>query len=165
MSCEVQLSSAFEAKVNEAISHYPVSKRSASLPLLHLWQEEFGYVSNQAVEWIAAKLELQPIQIYELVSFYPMFREKPAGKIQFKVCRTLSCALGGGYELFEHLKKTCKVEGDGHHGPAVSADGKYSVEFVECLASCGTAPVLMVNEDFHENVTHEQADALVKKYG
>lgn len=165
MSCEVKISPAFEAKVNEVITHYPVSKRSASLPLLHLWQEEYGYVSNQAVEWIAAKLDLQPINVYELVTFYPMFRQQPAGKIQFKVCRTLSCALAGGYELFDHLKKTCKIEGDGHHGPAVSADGKYSIEFVECLASCGTGPVLMVNEEFYENVSHAQADALVKKHG
>ncbi|MES2310090.1 MAG: NAD(P)H-dependent oxidoreductase subunit E [Verrucomicrobiota bacterium] len=165
MSCEVKISKEFEAKVDEVITHYPVSKRSASLPLLHLWQEQFGYVSNQAVEWIAAKLDLQPINVYELVTFYPMFRQHPAGKIQFKVCRTLSCALAGGYELFDHLKTNCKIEGDGHHGPAVSADGKYSIEFVECLASCGTGPVLMVNEDFYENVSNDKANELVKKYG
>ena len=68
------------AKIDEAISHYPVSKRSASLPLLHLWQEHFGFIRDEAITWIAAKLELQPINILELVTFYPMFRREPAGK-------------------------------------------------------------------------------------
>ena len=165
MSCEFKISQEFVKKVDETITHYPVSKRSASLPLLHLWQEEFGYVSNQGVEWIASKLDLQPINVFELVTFYPMFRDKPAGKIQFRVCRTLSCALAGGYELFDHLKKNCQIEGDGHHGPAVSPDVKYSIEFVECLASCGSGPVLMINDDFHENVSNDKANELVKKYG
>src|SRR6185295_12715594 len=97
------------AKIDEVITHYPVSKRSASLPLLHLWQEKFGHISPQGIEWIAAKLELQPINILELVTFYPMFRQHPAGKIQIKVCRTLSCALGGGYELRDYFAKKCKV--------------------------------------------------------
>src|SRR5215210_3370533 len=83
-----------EAECDELISHYPV-KRSASLMLLHALQEHFGYIQKEAMEWIAAKLELQPINIYELVTFYPMFRQNPAGKYQFKVCRTLSCALAG----------------------------------------------------------------------
>ncbi len=87
----------FEAKADELITHYPVSKRSASLPLLHHWQEAFGYVSPAGIEWIAARLGLQPINVLELVTFYPMFREHPIGKIQIKVCRTLSCALAGSY--------------------------------------------------------------------
>jgi NADH-quinone oxidoreductase subunit E len=155
---------AFEAQCDELITHYPVSKRSASLPLLHLWQETHGFVSEFGIQWIAQKLGLQPIHILELVTFYPMFRQHPAGKIQFKVCRTLSCALGGGYALCDYLKKKCGTGEPDEHGLAVSADGKYSVEFVECLASCGTAPVLMVNEDFYEGVTHAKADELVRKY-
>jgi NADH-quinone oxidoreductase subunit E len=154
----------FEKKLDEVITHYPVSKRSASLPLLHLWQEQYGFISDFAIEWIAQKLGLQPINILELVTFYPMFRQHPAGKIQFKVCRTLSCALGGGYELCAYLKQKCQVGEPDEHGLAVSPDGKYSVEFVECLASCGTAPVMMVNEDFYEGVTNAQADELLKKY-
>ena len=81
------------AKVEEAITHYPVSKRSASLPLLHLFQEHFGYIADESITWIAAKLELQPINVLELVTFYPMFRRQPAGAKHFRVCRTLSCAL------------------------------------------------------------------------
>jgi NADH-quinone oxidoreductase subunit E len=161
---QVEISRDFENEIDEVITHYPVSKRSASLPLLHLWQEKFGYISPQGIEWIAAKLELQPINILELVTFYPMFRQHPAGKIQVKVCRTLSCALGGGYELCEYFRKKCKVGESDAHGLAMSEDGKYSVEFVECLAACGTAPVIMINDDFYENVTHAAADELLGKY-
>src|SRR5437899_12816871 len=89
------------ATIDEAISHYPVSKRSASLPLLHLWQEHFGYISDDGVRWIAEKLELQPINILELVTFYPMFRRSPAGSKHIRVCRTLSCSMAGSYQLRE----------------------------------------------------------------
>ncbi|MDB6131224.1 MAG: NAD(P)H-dependent oxidoreductase subunit [Verrucomicrobiales bacterium] len=150
---------ALEAELNELVTHYPV-KRSASLMFLHAIQEHFGYVSREAMEWIAARLELQPINVYELVTFYPMFRQEPAGKYQIKVCRTLSCALGGSQKLHEHF---CKKLGlDGHaHGLQTTEDGKFSVEFVECLASCGTAPVMMCNEDFHEGVSNEKADTIL----
>src|SRR5215470_13719442 len=93
------------AEMDELISHYP-KKRSASLMLLHAVQEHFGYISRQAVEWIAAKLELQPINIYELVTFYPMLQQRPVGKFHLRVCRTLSCALGGSQKLYGHLAET-----------------------------------------------------------
>ena len=89
---------------------------------------------------------------------------KPAGKIQIKVCRTLSCALGGGYALCDYFRDKCKVGEPDAHGLAISEDGKYSVEFVECLAACGTAPVMMINDDFFENITHQGADDLLAKY-
>ena len=148
-----------EAELNELVTHYP-QKRSASLMFLHAIQEHFGFISKEAVEWVATKLELQPINVYELVTFYPMFRQQPAGKYQIKVCRTLSCALGGSYKLHEHF---CEKLGlDPHaHGVQTTKDGKFSVEFVECLASCGTAPVMMCNEDFYEGVSNEKADEIV----
>jgi len=158
------LPNGFETQADELITHYPVSKRSASLPLLHHWQETFGYISPEGIEWIAAKLELQPINILELVTFYPMFRQHPAGKIQIKVCRTLSCALGGGYALCDYFRDKCKAGEPDAHGLALSPDGKYSVEFVECLAACGTAPVIMINDDFYEDVTRQRADELLLKY-
>src|SRR6266498_206953 len=103
------------------------------------------------------KLGLQPINILELVTFYPMFRQQPAGKTHIRVCRTLSCAMAGGFELMENLCAALEIQrppdGDGIHDPiAVSADGNYSVEFVECLASCGTAPVCMIGEQLHEQL-------------
>jgi len=140
-----------EAEIDELITHYP-KKRSASLMLLHAFQDQFGYISRQAVEWIAAKLELQPINIYELVTFYPMFHQKPVGKCHLRCCRTLSCALGGSYKLHEHLCEMLGLDSEAH-GAQTTSDGKYTVEFVECLASCGTAPVMMCNEAFHEGVT------------
>src|SRR6266567_1436059 len=92
-------------KIDEAITHYPVSKRSTSLPLLHLWQEHFGFISDEAITWIATKLELAPINILELVTFYPMFRRVPAGKRHIRVCRTLSCAMAGSYALRDEVAK------------------------------------------------------------
>lgn len=148
-----------EAEVNELVSHYP-QKRAASLMVLHAIQDKFGWISQEAVEWTAKKLELQPINVYELVTFYPMLRQEPLGKFQIKICRTLSCALGGAYELREHL---CQRLGlDAHaHGPQTTKDGKFTIEFVECLASCGTPPVMMCNDAFYEKVTNQVADQIV----
>ena len=150
-----------EAGLNELLTHYP-QKRSASLMFLHAIQEHFGYISREAMEWIAARLDLQPINIYELVTFYPMFRQEPPGKNQIKICRTLSCALGGSYKLHEFY---CQKLGlDRHlHGPQTTNDGKFTVEFVECLASCGTAPVMMCNDTFHEGVTEPKAEEILGK--
>ena len=158
---EFSVPPALEAEIDEIITHYPKDKkRSASLMLLHAIQERFGYISRQAVEWIARKLELQPINVYELVTFYPMLHQRPVGKYHLRVCRTLSCALGGSYKLHEHLCHKLGLDADGH-GPQTTKDGKYTVEFVECLASCGTAPVMMCNEAFHEGVSETRADEIV----
>src|SRR5438270_3024343 len=153
--------------MDDAIARYPADrKRSAAMPLLHLWQEEFGFISDEGVRWIAAKLELQPINILELVTFYPMFRQTPAGKTHIRICRTLSCAMAGSYQIME---RTCAAAGivrerddNGVHTPiSASADGKYSIEFVECLASCGSAPVCMLEDELVENVQPETAAALL----
>jgi len=144
-------------KIDEVIPHYPV-KRSAALPLLHLIQEELGYIAPETVEWIAAKLELQPINIQELVTFYPMFRQKPIGRRHVKVCRTLSCALMGAYRTCSAFEQHFNVKrGD------VSPDGEVTIEFVECLASCGTAPVVMIDEQLHEKVDAGKALELAVK--
>ena len=152
-----------EAEIDELITHYP-KKRSASLMLLHAVQEHFGYISQQAVRWIAAKLNLQPINIYELVTFYPMLQQRPVGKYHLRVCRTLPCALGGSHKLHEHICKRLGLDPD-VHGPQTTADGNHTVEFVECLASCGTAPVMMCNDGFHEGVSESKADELLRRIG
>src|SRR6266851_497565 len=157
--------------MDEAIGHYPPDeKRSAALPLLHLWQEHFDFINDDAVTWIATKLGLQPINILELVTFYPMLREKRAGKTHIRVCRTLSCAMAGSYQVMENLCAAAGIQrktvgdsaGAGHTPISVSADGNYSIEFVECLASCGTAPVCMVNDGLHENVSPDSATNLLQ---
>ena len=156
--------------IDEAISHYPVSKRSASLPLLHLFKEHFGFISDEAVAWIAQKLELQPINVLELVTFYPMFRRGPAGKHHIRVCRTLSCAMAGAQELKDKFCQAtgmpCDNHGSGEHGDpiTVSPGAKFSIEFVECLASCGTGPVCMVDDDFYEGVTLDEVPKILSKY-
>ena len=141
-------------RIDEVITHYPV-KRSAVLPLLHLIQEDVGYISDGTIEWIAEKLELEPINVYEVVTFYPMFRRKPIGRRHIKVCRTLSCALMGAYKTCETFEKEFDTTLN-----SISPDGEVTVEFVECLASCGTAPVVMIDETLHENVDEKRAREL-----
>lgn len=156
-----------EKRMDEAISHYPVSKRSAVLPLLHLVQEHFRFINDEAVTWVAAKLGLEPIQVLEVVTFYPGFRQSAPGKFHIRVCRTLSCAMAGSYELMDALCKTANIDRshtDHHHPIAVSPDGKYSIEFAECLASCGFGPVCMVEDDFHERVDPAKVGELLAKY-
>lgn len=147
------------SEADERISHYPQSKRSAVLPLLHIVQHKFGFISSEAIDWVASKLDLEPIKVLEVVTFYPGFRQYAPGKYHIRVCRTLSCALGGSAELMDGLCKEFAIDrtsADPHHHPiSVSPCGKYSVEFAECLASCGTAPVCLVNDDFYEAVDVE----------
>ena len=144
-----------QTALDEVIAHYP-QPRSAVLMVLHALQAHFGSISREAMEWTAARLNLQPIHVYELVTFYPMFRQQPAGKYHLKVCRTLSCALAGSHHLHEHLCQKLNLD-PSCHGPQTTADGLFTLEAVECLASCGTGPVMMVNDDFYERVTLERA--------
>jgi NADH-quinone oxidoreductase subunit E len=141
-------------RIDEVITHYPV-KRSATLPLLHLIQEDVGHISDEAIAWIAQKLALQPINVLEVVTFYPMFRRAPIGRRHIKVCRTLSCALSGGYKTCDTFEKEFST-----HRGEISPDGEVTVEFVECLASCGTAPVVMIDEILHEKVDVTKAKQL-----
>jgi NADH:ubiquinone oxidoreductase subunit E len=95
----IQIPAELEQRMDAAVAHYPTEhRRSAAMPLLHLWQEHFGFISGEGIFWIAEKLGLQPINILEVVTFYPMFRQHPAGKKHIRICRTLSCAMAGGLE-------------------------------------------------------------------
>ena len=164
-----EVTAELEAEADKRIAQFPEDqKRSAVLPLLHAVQHRHGYISAESIEWVAGKLELEPIKVCEVVTFYPGLRQSAPGKFHVRVCRTLSCAMGGSYELMEKL---CELTGidrakmDSHHHPiAVSPCGNYSVEFAECLASCGTAPVCLVNDDFHEGVAADKAEELLAKY-
>ena len=122
----MELPAELQARIDETITQYPVSKRSAILPLLHLIQEHFGYIEDEAVLWIAMKLDVQPINVLELVTFYPMFRRQPAGKHHIRVCRTLSCAMTGGYQLLVDNGKTFIAPG---------SDLQTSKEWLTILAS------------------------------
>jgi NADH-quinone oxidoreductase subunit E len=156
-----QIPANLEAELDALTARYPV-KRSATLMYLHALQEHFGCLTDGAIEWTASKLGLQPINVLELVTFYPMFRRTPLGKTHVKVCRTLSCALAGSHALRDHF---CKKLGlDPHaHTPQTTPDGKFTVEFVECLAACGSAPVVMVNDRVLEKVTEPEAEKILKE--
>ena len=162
----LQVPADVETDIDQRITHYPV-KRSAVLPTLHALQHHYGYLSDEAVQWTAAKLDLEPVQVLEVVTFYPGFRQTEPGKYHIRVCRTLSCAMAGSAELMETLCKEAGIDRSGvdhHHPIAKSADGKFSIEFAECLASCGTGPVCMVDDDFHEDVKPGKAADLLAKY-
>jgi NADH-quinone oxidoreductase subunit E len=156
---EFQVPVSLEEEIDRLISHYP-QKRSASLMILHALQDHFGHIPPPAMEWTAAKLDLQPINIYELVTFYPMFRQETVGRFHLKICRTLSCALGGSRQLHADLCKKLGLDSR-LHGRQTTRDGQFSVEFVECLASCGTAPVMMCNDQFHEAVSTAKAGQIL----
>ena len=121
-------------------------------------QEDQGYLSKEAIEWIAGRLELEPINIQELVTFYPMLRTEPTGKYHVRVCRTLPCALAGAYKTCRKLEEALDVK-VGH----TSADGLATLEFVECHADCGLAPVVMVGEDEYTGIDEEKALELAGK--
>lgn len=148
-----------EGRIDAIIAHYPPDrKRAAVLWLLHLLQEHFGYLGKEQVEWTAAKLGLSPINVWELVTFYPMFTERPRGKFHIKVCRTLSCQLAGSRRLLEHLQQRLGVGLDEN-----TPDGLFTYSTVECLASCGTAPAVMINDEHFHEVTPERLDTLLDR--
>jgi len=152
MENRLNLSEQTLSKIDEVVPKYP-EKRSAALMVIHLVQNELGAVDDPACEWIAERLELTPINIKELITFYPMLRDKPWGKRHVRVCRTLPCALRGSYGTCNTLEKKLGVK-EGH----VREDGEFSLEFMECLADCGQGPVVIVDEQTYENIAGESAE-------
>lgn len=163
-----EITGEIEKEADKRIRQYPSDrKRSAVLPLLHIVQSEFGFISPEAIEWVSGKLEIEPIKVEEVVTFYPGLRQHAPGKYHIRVCRTLSCAMGGSYELMDKICELADIDRaqTSHHNPvAVSPCGTWSVEFAECLASCGTAPVCLVNNDFHEDLPAENVADLLAQY-
>ena len=164
-----EVSPELEAEASKRIAMYPTEeRRSAVLPLLHAVQHKFGFISPESIDWVAKQIEIEPIKVVEVVTFYPGFRQKAPGKLHVRVCRTLSCAMGGSYELMDKLCEIADIDRskeDGHKDTiSVSPCGSFSVEYAECLASCGTAPVCMVNDDFHEGVKADKARELLDHY-
>lgn len=149
-------SEANETKLNEIISHYPV-KRSAVLPALYIAQEEHGYVTDDDVRYIAERLGMRVNEVEEVVTFYTMYSRQPIGKHKLQVCRTLSCMLLGAEEITEHISEKLGVEvGE------TTADGRFTLQEVECLGFCDLAPCLQVNFDYHEKVTKASVDDIIK---
>ena len=131
----------------ETIARYP-KKEAAILPVLYLAQQEFGYLGPEAIEYVARLMGQSPARVHGVVSFYTMLKTKPIGRHHIQVCRTLPCALRGAEQLTGFIKKTLGIEVG-----QTTADGRFTLSEVECLASCGTAPMMQVNDDYYENLT------------
>jgi NADH-quinone oxidoreductase subunit E len=148
------------ALAHRIIKRYPEGKqKSALIPLLHLAQAEFdGWLAPKAMDYVASLLQIQPIEAYEVASFYSMFNLKPVGKCVLEVCRTSSCWLLGAEDIVRHIEKKLHIK-EGQ----TTADGMFTLKTVECLGSCGTAPMLQCGGDFYENLTLEKVDTLLSK--
>jgi NADH-quinone oxidoreductase subunit E len=156
----IKFSSETEALMQNIIKRYPEGKhKSALLPLLHIAQADSdGWLSVQVMNRVAEILSLQPIEVYEVASFYSMFHLKPVGKCLIEVCRTSSCWLRGANDIVEHIEKRLGIK-DGETTP----DGKFTLRTVECLGSCGTAPMLQIGENYFEDLTKEKVDSILEQ--
>ncbi|HTL83508.1 MAG TPA: NAD(P)H-dependent oxidoreductase subunit E [Bacteroidia bacterium] len=161
MAKEIKFSDDTMAVVNSILKRYPEGKqKSAVIPLLHLAQMEFdGWLDVPVMDYVASLMKILPIEVYEVASFYSMFNLKPVGKCLIEVCRTGPCWLLGAEDIVRHIEKKLNIK-DGETTP----DGMFTLKTVECLAACGTAPVIQVGEKYHENMTCESVDAMLNDY-
>jgi len=151
------LSDGLKERFDRVIARYPL-KRSAIVPLLLFAQDEIGHVSDEAVEEIARRVGVKPIEVIEDIGYYSMLHRKPVGKYHLQVCTNISCMLRGGEEILAHCAKKLGI-GQKQTTP----DGLFSLEEVECLGACCGAPAMQVNYDYHENLTLEKIDELIEK--
>lgn len=146
-----------EIKFQEYVSRYPKID-SCMLPALWLVQEQEGWVSPEAMIYVADKLGKTPIQVYEVATFYTMFNLKPIGKYHIELCKTLSCMLCGSQKIKNYIKETIGIEAG-----QTSEDGLFHLSEVECLGACGGAPMFALNGEYHEKLTVEKVDELIKE--
>ncbi|HEU4523254.1 MAG TPA: NAD(P)H-dependent oxidoreductase subunit E [Thermoanaerobaculia bacterium] len=139
------------------LTRYP-TKEAALLPTLHLVQQTWGWISPEAVHYVSELLDLSPATIFGVVSFYDMYNQKPVGKYYLKVCTNLSCMVTRAYDLYEHLCDKLDVKPG-----ETTKDGRFTVGEVECLGSCNTAPVVQVNNEYHENMSIERMNELLTR--
>jgi len=147
--------------VNQIIKRYPQGRqKSALLPLLHIAQSENdGWLSSEIMDYVATLLEIQPIEVYEVASFYSMFNLHPVGNCVIEVCQTGPCWLNGAEQILAHFEQRLGIK-SGETTP----DGKFTLKTVECLAACGNAPVIQVGTEYHEDLTVQKADQLLDKW-
>lgn len=147
-------------KVRILISRYPPGRqKSALLPVLHLAQAEFdGWLSPEVMDYVAELLQITPIEVYEVATFYSMYNLSPTGKHLLEVCQTGPCWLRGAYDLIQHIEKRLGIKPG-----ETTSDGLFSLKTVECLGSCGTAPMMQCGQDYLENLTEEKLDELLEQ--
>ncbi len=146
-------------KVHKIIAHYPEGKqKSALIPLLHIAQEELGgYLSVDVMDYIADLLKIQPIEVYEVATFYSQYYLDKVGKYVIEVCRTGPCAICGGEDIQDYLEEKLHIK-DGE----TTADGLFTLKTVECLGACGYAPVMQINTEFYEHLTPAKIDIILE---
>ena len=155
----VQFSAAAQQQFAEYLRRYP-TKRAALLPTLWLAQREFGYLSCETLEYVAGLIDESPAFVASVASFYTMYYKKPMGQHHIQVCTNLSCTLRGAERIVETCAKRLGITPG-----ETTADGKFSLDEVQCLASCGTAPMVQVNDDYWENLTPESTLELIERLG
>ena len=148
------------AKVSELISRYPQGKhKSALLPILHLAQEEFGgWLDVPVMDYVAGLLKIEPIEVYEVASFYSMYNLKPVGKYMFEVCHTGPCMVNGSDHIIAYIKEKLNI-GVGE----TTADGMFTLKTVECLGACGYAPMMQLGKNYREHLTKEKVDDIIEE--
>jgi NADH-quinone oxidoreductase subunit E len=146
-----------ERELTDILTRYP-TKMAACIPLLHLCQEQAGHIGEDVIQFVAHKLDLPPAHVQGVVTFYTLFNQHPVGKHQVWVCRTLPCALRGSGAILEHCEKKLGI-----HAGETTKDGKVTLRTAECLASCGTAPMMQVDKDYFENLTPERVDEILAR--
>jgi NADH-quinone oxidoreductase subunit E len=149
------------ALAQNLMKRYPEGKhKSAIIPILHIAQAEFdGWLSAPVMDYVASVMNIQPIEVYEVASFYSMFNLKPVGKCVIDVCRTSSCWLLGAEDMVKHMEKKLNIKAG-----ETTKDGMFTLKTVECLGSCGTAPMLQCGADYFENLTLAKVDKLLDKF-
>ncbi|HUN66826.1 MAG TPA: NADH-quinone oxidoreductase subunit NuoE [Bacteroidota bacterium] len=153
---QVQFSEANLRKLEEMRKRYP-TKQALTLPVLWMAQEQFGWISGEVMKYIAGLLDLPVSHVLGVLSFYTMYNSRPVGKYHLQVCTNVSCMLRGSDRIMKHLSERLGI-----HEGETTADGRFTITEVECLGSCGTAPMLQVNNDFAENLTPEKLDRLME---
>ena len=143
-------------RIDEVLKKYP-ARKPAVMPVLWIAQEQNGWISGEVMKEIALLLDITPEDVMGVVTFYTMYHQKPMGKYHIQVCTNVSCMLKGGYQLYEHVKEKL-----GLNNLEVSEDMQFSLEEVECMGSCGTAPMIAVNEDYYENLDLNKTDKILE---
>lgn len=143
-------------KIEQETKKYP-HRKPAVMAALYLAQEQNGYISNEVIKEVANVLGITPEEVLGVVTFYTMYHQKPMGKFHIQVCTNVSCMLRGGYEIWDQVRQRYGLE---HLG--VTEDREYSLEEVECMGSCGTAPMIAINEDYFENLTKEKVEEILE---
>lgn len=149
------------AEFNRLVARYPEGKqKSALLPALHLAQESFdGWLPTELMDYIAGLLKIEPIEVYEVASFYSMFNLKPVGKFIFEVCQTGPCMISGSDNIIDYIKQVLNIQPG-----ETTQDGLFTLKLVECLGACGYAPMMQVGKIYKEHLTKEKVDAIIAEY-